>query len=138
MFDRNKTLWCGWVIQGIKESIYFAGDTGYFPGFIEIGKRFNPITVAAIPIGAYLPRWFMSPMHVSPQEAIQAFIDVRAKYFVPIHWGTFELADESLDNPPKVLTQEIEKLQLDEDNFKLLKHGETKVFHSNIELTSVE
>ena len=138
MLDRNKTLWCGWVIQGKSETIYFAGDTGYFPGFVEIGEKFAPITVAAIPIGAYLPRWFMSPVHVSPQQAIQAFVDVKAEYFVPIHWGTFELADEPLDNPPKVLKQEIERLNLDSDKFAILHHGETRVFNFEKVLTVTE
>jgi len=138
MFDRNKTLWCGWVIQGKSQTIYFAGDTGYFPGFVEIGEKFAPITVAAIPIGAYIPRWFMSSAHVSPQEAIQAFIDVEAEYFIPIHWGTFELADEPLDNPPKVLKQEIEKHQLNKEKFKILEHGETKIFSTKKELTSIK
>jgi L-ascorbate metabolism protein UlaG (beta-lactamase superfamily) len=129
MFDRNKTLWCGWVVQGKTESIYFAGDTGYFPGFKKIGEKFGPISVAAIPIGAYLPRWFMSPVHVSPQEAVQAYLDLNADYFVPIHWGTFELADEPLDNPPKVLKQEIINRELVKEKFVILQHGETRIFN---------
>ena len=80
----------------------------------------------------------MSPVHVSPQEAIQAFIDVEAEYFIPIHWGTFELADEQLDNPPKVLIQEIEKHQLDNEKFKILEHGETIILRFKKELTSIE
>ncbi|MCK5032730.1 MAG: MBL fold metallo-hydrolase [Calditrichia bacterium] len=138
MFDRNKTLWSGWVIKGSEQTIYFAGDTGYFPGFAEIGQKYGPISIAAIPIGAYLPRWFMSPVHVSPREAVQAFLDIKADYFVPIHWGTFELADEPLDNPPKVLKEEIDRLKLDTNNFVLLQHGETKIFKTEKVLTSVK
>ena len=128
--------WLG--LKGDTQTIYFAGDTGYFPGFEEIGQKFGPITIAAIPIGAYIPRWFMSPVHVSPQEAVQAFLDVKAEYFVPIHWGTFELADEPLDNPPKVLKQEIERLKLDKSKFAILKHGETRIFELEKILTSNE
>jgi L-ascorbate metabolism protein UlaG (beta-lactamase superfamily) len=138
MFDRNKTLWCGWIIQGKFETIYFAGDTGYFPGFAEIGEKFDSITVAAIPIGAYLPRWFMSPVHVSPQEAVKAFLDVKADYFIPIHWGTFELADEPLDNPPISLKKEIERLHLDNNKFIILQHGETRIFKSEKAITALE
>lgn len=138
MFDRNKTLWSGWVLKGDTQTIYFAGDTGYFPGFAEIGEKYGPITVAALPIGAYIPRWFMSPVHVSPQEAVQAFLDIKAEYFIPIHWGTFELADEPLDNPPKVLNQEIERLELNKDKFIILEHGQTKIFESEKILTVIE
>jgi len=80
----------------------------------------------------------MSPVHVSPQQAVQAFIDVKSEHFVPIHWGTFELADEPLDNPPKVLRQEIERLKLDSEKFAILKHGETRIFKNEKVLTSIE
>jgi N-acyl-phosphatidylethanolamine-hydrolysing phospholipase D len=126
MFDRNKTLWSGWFLQGQSENFYFAGDTGYFPGFAEIRERFGPVNYAALPIGAYLPRWFMSPVHVNPEEAVQAFIDLQAETFIPIHWGTFELADEPLNQPPVDLAIAIEKAGLDPDRFWLMKHGETR------------
>ncbi len=128
LFDRNKTLWSGWVIQGKTHTLYFAGDTGYFPGFAEIGKRYGPIDVAALPIGAYLPRWFMSPVHIDPAEAVEAYLDLQAEYFIPIHWGTFELADEPLDQPPKDLKKAIERNNLEAGKFLILKHGETRIF----------
>jgi len=127
MFDRNKTLWCGWVLESNSAKIYYAGDTGYFPGFKEIGSRLGPFDVAAIPIGAYKPRWFMSPVHLDPKEAVDVYLDVKAKYFIPIHWGTFNLSDEPLDEPPKVLLLEVENRNLDKSLFKILKHGETVV-----------
>ncbi len=125
LWDRDQTLWCSWVVMGRKERIYFAGDTGYFPGFREIGRRYGPFALAAIPIGAYRPRWFMSPVHVSPVEAVDAFQDLGADYFIPMHWGTFVLADEPLREPPRLLMETVTRRGLNPDRFKLLKHGET-------------
>lgn len=126
-FDRNKSLWCSWVLRGKSKNLYFAGDSGYFSGFQTIGEQYGPFDVAAIPIGAYMPRWFMAPVHVDPQQAVQVFLDVKAKNFIPIHWGTFDLADEALDAPPKELLAEINKRKLDTASFWILKHGETKI-----------
>jgi len=128
MFDRNKTLWSSWVVNGKNNRFYFGGDTGYFPGFTEIAERYGPFDIAAIPIGAYLPRWFMAPVHLSPEEAVQAFLDLKAKIFIPIHWGTFELADEPLDQPPEALHKEIKRRNLARDRFWILKHGETRIY----------
>ena len=124
--DRNRTLWASWVIKSEQESFYFGGDTGYFPEFVTIAERYGPFDAAALPIGAYQPRWFMSPVHMSPQEAVDAFLDLNARIFVPIHWGTFSLADEPLDNPPQVLQNTIDERELDSDRFWILKHGETR------------
>ncbi|WP_425414665.1 MBL fold metallo-hydrolase [Paenibacillus harenae] len=77
-----------------KPTIYFAGDSGYFQGFKEIGCRFA-IDVALLPIGAYEPEWFMGPQHTTPEQALQAFEDIGAKWFVPMHYGTFKLADDT-------------------------------------------
>lgn len=104
LWDRDRSLWGGWVVEGSRGSkAYFAGDSGYFKGFKEIGEAFPGIDLALIPIGAYTPRWFMSPVHVDPAEAGAAFLDVGARCMLPIHWGTFRLADEAVDEPPKVL-----------------------------------
>ncbi|MHB8605356.1 MAG: MBL fold metallo-hydrolase [Thermoplasmatota archaeon] len=104
LWDRNKTQWGGWVLETLRGfTLYFAGDSGYFSGFKEIGARFPHIDVAIIPIGAYWPRNFMEEVHVSPAEAVQAFLDVGARTFVPCHWGTFRLAMEALDDPPRHL-----------------------------------
>ena len=128
MFDRNSTLWSGWVIQAPGRSIYFAGDTGYFPGFREIGDKFGKIHIAMLPIGAYKPRWFMGPVHIDPAEAVRAYIDIDADVFVATHWGTFPLADEEMDEPPRALFEEVDKLGLDRSEFNVFKHGETRVF----------
>lgn len=99
-FDRNKSLWGGWLVRAGGRCAYFAGDTGWFDGFTEIGRRFTDIDVAMIPIGAYDPEWFMSPQHIGPEDAGRALLEVRAPKMLPIHWGTYKLTDEPLDEPP--------------------------------------
>jgi N-acyl-phosphatidylethanolamine-hydrolysing phospholipase D len=105
----NSTLWCSWLIESKDRKYFFAGDTGYFPGFAEFGRRFGPIDIAMLPIGAYEPRWVMSYQHLDPSEAYQAFKDLGARYFLPMHWGTFDLTDEPMDLPPKELKQKIQE-----------------------------
>lgn len=103
--DRNKSLWGGYVIDGGGERFYFAGDTGYPAAFTEVGRRFPNIDFALLPIGAYAPRWFMHPQHMSPEDAARAFHDLGARNLVPIHWATFKLTDEPMDEPPRLLYQ---------------------------------
>jgi len=99
LFDRDKTLWCGFHLRtATGSSIYYAGDTGYSPVFKEIGQRVGPMDLSFIPIGAYLPEWFMSPIHISPPQAVQVHQDVNSKKSVAMHFGTFPLAD---DNPER-------------------------------------
>ncbi|MFD0589851.1 MBL fold metallo-hydrolase [Paenibacillus sp. GCM10027627] len=105
-------------------TVYFAGDSGYFPGFKEIGRRFD-IDVALMPIGAYEPEWFMGPQHVTPEQALQAFEDIGAKRFVPMHYGAFKLAD---DTPREALDRlEAERCRrcMEEDRLMVLPLGET-------------
>jgi L-ascorbate metabolism protein UlaG (beta-lactamase superfamily) len=124
---QNNTLWASWVVRSGEISCYYGGDSGYFPDYAEIGEKYGPFDLAALPIGAYKPRWFMAPVHMSPIEAVDAFLDLKAEMFVPIHWGTFELADEPLDEPPQFLRDEIKRRELDENDFIILKHGETRI-----------
>jgi len=98
-FDRDEALWGGWVIQAPEGTAYHAGDTGYFPHFASIGQRVGAIDWAMLPIGAYDPVWFMQPQHMGPEEAGRAFMELRAKNFVTMHWGTFKLTDEPLGEP---------------------------------------
>jgi L-ascorbate metabolism protein UlaG (beta-lactamase superfamily) len=84
-------------------TIYFAGDSGYSPQFAEIGERCPGIDVALIPIGAYEPRWFMTPMHMNPDEAVRAHLDVRPRLSIGMHFGTFQLTDEGIDEPLQAL-----------------------------------
>jgi L-ascorbate metabolism protein UlaG (beta-lactamase superfamily) len=126
LFSRNKTLWAGWVIQTNDFRFFFAGDSGYTPLFFkEIGLKLGPFDLSAIPIGAYEPRWFMRHHHLSPEEALQVHLDVRSKKSVAIHWGTFILTDEPLDEPPKRLEKAKKEKGLSKEEFLVLKHGET-------------
>jgi N-acyl-phosphatidylethanolamine-hydrolysing phospholipase D len=99
----SSTLWGGWLIDTGRTRLLFAGDSGYFHGFAEIGRRFAPLDAALLPIGAYEPRWFMRTVHMNPEEALAAFDDTDARLLVPHHWGAFDLADEAVDEPPRAL-----------------------------------
>jgi L-ascorbate metabolism protein UlaG (beta-lactamase superfamily) len=103
IFDTNKRLWGGFVIEAGNKRILFGGDSGYDSHFKQLGKLFGPFDYAIIGIGAYQPNWFMSPMHMSPFEAVTAFQNLKAKYLIPMHYGTFDLSDEPLSLPLKVL-----------------------------------
>jgi N-acyl-phosphatidylethanolamine-hydrolysing phospholipase D len=125
--DRNRRLWAGWVVEGATRRFYHAGDTGYFPGFAEIGARLGPLDLAAIPIGAYLPSAMMRPVHLDPEEAVQAAIDVGAAQVVGMHWGTFDLTDEPLDEPPARFLAEAARRGLGGRAF-VLQAGETRAW----------
>jgi N-acyl-phosphatidylethanolamine-hydrolysing phospholipase D len=127
LFARNKTLWAGWVIRSDQFRFFFAGDSGYSPDFAEIGRRLGPFDLSAIPIGAYEPRWFMQRHHMSPEEAVQVHMDARSVKSVAIHWGTFILTDEPLDEPPVRLKKAMVENGLSTEEFLILKHGETIV-----------
>lgn len=101
--DQNASLWGGWGVQSDALTAYFAGDTGYFPGFREIGERLGRIDAALLPIGAYAPRWFMRGQHMDPDDAGRAMLDLGARRMVAMHWGTYKLTDEPLDEPPRRL-----------------------------------
>jgi L-ascorbate metabolism protein UlaG (beta-lactamase superfamily) len=101
--DQNRALWGGYIVDAGGARFYFAGDTGYPAAFVEIGRRFPRIDFALLPIGAYEPRWFMHAQHISPEEAAVAFAQLGARTLVPIHWATFKLSDEPMDEPPALL-----------------------------------
>jgi N-acyl-phosphatidylethanolamine-hydrolysing phospholipase D len=126
LWNRDRRLWSSWVVAGRTKRLYFAGDTAYFDGFKEIGARLGPIDLAALPIGAYLPPVIMKAVHTTPEEALQAFIDLRARRLVAIHWGTFDLADEPLEEPPQRLLGEARRVGLDLNRVWIIKHGETR------------
>lgn len=104
LFNRNATLWAGWYVEA-NASLYFAGDSGYAPLFREIHDRLGAPDVAMIPVGAYRPRWLMADVHVDPKEAARAACDLAAEHVIPIHWGTFGLSDEPLDEPPHLFVR---------------------------------
>jgi L-ascorbate metabolism protein UlaG (beta-lactamase superfamily) len=98
-FDRNTTLWCGWMLAPSSGNIYFAGDTGFGDLFGDIAARFAPLRFALLPIGAYEPEWFMGPIHMTPEQALDARTILRASVSMAIHFGAFSLADDSLHAP---------------------------------------
>ena len=128
VFDTNRRLWGSWLIEAGSRKVYYAGDSGYFQGFAEYGKKFGPIDAALLPIAAYEPRWFMSTYHMNPDEAVKAFQDLRADYFIPQQWGVFDLTDEPMDAPPRDYRQASENSGLPERRTPLLLHGETWSF----------
>jgi L-ascorbate metabolism protein UlaG (beta-lactamase superfamily) len=110
--DTNEALWGGFVVESADARVYHAGDTAYFSGFQDIGRRFPGLDAALLPIGAYDPEWFMRPQHMNPGDATQAFVDLGARRLVAMHWGTFKLTDEPLDEPPRLLRAEWERRKL--------------------------
>lgn len=127
LWDTNKTLWGGWVIEGGGLKILHSGDLGYSKDAKDIGERMGPFDLALIPIGAYAPRWFMKMMHVDPAEALAVRSDVRASRAIGMHWGTFEnLTDEPLDEPPAVLAAKRAEAGLPAEAFDVMQIGETR------------
>ncbi|MDX2169472.1 MAG: MBL fold metallo-hydrolase [Deltaproteobacteria bacterium] len=124
--DGDRTLWSGWVVTGPSRRFYHAGDTGYFDGFRDIGARLGPIDLAAIPIGAYDPSAIMQFVHMNPEEAVQAAVDARAATVVGMHWGTFNLTEEPMDEPPRRFHAEISRRAMDGIAGWTLAVGETR------------
>ena len=127
--DRMATLWGGYAVFTPGFNAYFGGDTGYSRDFADTRTRLaarGPFDLALLPIGAYEPRWFMADQHINPAEAVQAFKDLGAKQALGIHWGTFELTDESLDEPPRALAAALREARLDDGRFFLLAIGQTR------------
>ena len=122
--DRNATLWCGWIVEIGSARVYIVGDTGYCPVFPEIRERIGAMDVSIIPIGAYRPRWLMHPVHVDPREAVQIHLDVESRVSVASHWGTFQLTDEPLDEPPALLRKAMMERAVDLESFRVLRVGE--------------
>jgi L-ascorbate metabolism protein UlaG (beta-lactamase superfamily) len=126
-WDTNTSHWGGWIVRDAKgdnPSIYFAGDSGYFRGFKAIGEVYS-IDIALLPIGAYDPEWFMQTSHMTPEEAVQTYLDVGASQFIPMHYGAYRLADDMPGEAIRRLTAEWERLKLDAKALELMKLGET-------------
>ena len=129
LFDQNRRLWSGWVVAGSARRLFYSGDTAYYaPYFNEIGARLGPFDLAAVAIGAYLPPHIMKPSHTDPAEALQIARDVGAARFLGVHWGTFDLADEAPDDPPRRLEAEARRLGLPPDRVWLFRPGETRAW----------
>lgn len=124
LFDRNKTLWASFVIKGKKHSIYFGADSGYFSGYKEIGEKYGPFEITLLPIGAYSKMW--KSIHMNAEEAVQAHLDLKGELLLPIHWGTFNLALHSWDEPAEELITYSEK-----ENVKIIIPKPGEVVSSN-------
>lgn len=132
--DRRATLWGGFAVFAPDFHLYFSGDTGYSQDFLDTRARFaerqtpalgGGFDLALIAVGAYEPRWFMKEQHVNPEEAVQIHLDLAAKRSVGVHWGTFSLTDESLDQPPKDLAAARAAKGLPQEAFDVMAIGQT-------------
>jgi len=122
--DGDATLWCGYVIRGSAGNIYFTGDTGMGSHFAEIKHRLGPIRLALLPIGAYLPSWFMHPVHISPSEAVEVHQVLAAGVSMAIHFGTFALGDDGELEPVVRLREALANNEKNDSSFWVLEHGE--------------
>jgi L-ascorbate metabolism protein UlaG (beta-lactamase superfamily) len=125
MFDRNRALWGGFLIEAGGQRILYAGDSGYGPHFREVARRLGPIDLALIPIGAYEPRWFMKDIHLNPAEAVQAHLDLEARGSIAMHFGTFQLTPEGIDQPVRDLAQAMTERGVAAERFRAIEVGET-------------
>lgn len=128
---RNATLWCGWVLIAGRHRVYFVGDSGAHPDFGDIARRTGPFDVVLMPIGAYDPRWFMAPVHMNPEEAVAAHAAIaeaqsRVPVMVGMHWGTFVLTDERVDEPPARAAAAWRAAGFDERDLWIMRPGETR------------
>ena len=123
--DRNRALWGGFLLEVPGRRIYHAGDSGYGPHFREIGARLGPIDLALIPIGAYEPRWFMRDIHLNPAEAVQAHLDLGVRQSVAMHFGTFQLTPEPIDQPVHDLAAALKDRGIPAEQFRTLDVGES-------------
>jgi L-ascorbate metabolism protein UlaG (beta-lactamase superfamily) len=133
--DRNRTLWCGYVIEGSFGAVYFAGDTAYGPHFAQIKTRLPRIRVAFLPIGAFKPRWFMAAYHMSPEEALRAHNDLGAETSIAIHFGTFALADDGQMEPLEELQRALNSTGEPKPQFCTLSPGEARHFAPELTTT---
>jgi L-ascorbate metabolism protein UlaG (beta-lactamase superfamily) len=124
--DTNTSHWGGWVMESpeTEHTVYFAGDSGYFRGFKEIGERF-PVDIVLMPIGAYEPEWFMNVSHINPEDSIKAYLELKGKKFIPMHYGAYRLADDTGPEALDRLLKEWERLKLDREQLVVLKIGES-------------
>jgi L-ascorbate metabolism protein UlaG (beta-lactamase superfamily) len=124
-FDRNRALWGGFMIEAGGHRILHAGDSGYGPHFREISARVGSIDLALLPIGAYEPRWFMKDIHMNPAEAVQAHLDLSARRSIAMHFGTFQLTPEGIDQPVRDLAKALRERGVPAERFRVAEVGES-------------
>ncbi|KAF2795258.1 Metallo-hydrolase/oxidoreductase [Melanomma pulvis-pyrius CBS 109.77] len=149
-FDKCKTLWASWSVESGGAKVYFAGDTGYravpplpagtddygpefahlpvCPAFAQIGALRGPFDLGLIPIGAYEPRWIMSPMHANPKDSVNIFLETKCKKAIGMHWGTWVLTEEDVMEPPKKLTEALKEKEVEAGRFAVVDIGESREF----------
>lgn len=132
LFDRNDRFWGAFLIRftlrdGSTRQVYFAGDTGYNDHFAAVRKEYGAVDAALLPIGAYEPRWFMQMQHMNPADAIMAHRDLASKRSIGMHFGTFQLTDEAIDQPAKDLKAALQAAGIGADDFAVPKNGQTFV-----------
>ncbi|GIZ45864.1 hypothetical protein CKM354_000901200 [Cercospora kikuchii] len=149
-FDKAHTLWASWSVESGGKKVWFGGDTGYravprsakdefdygekyahlphCPAFKEIGEHRGPFDLGLIPIGAYDPRWIMSPVHANPYDAVNIFVDTKCKQAMGIHWGTWVLTEEAVLDPPKVLKEALKWKGLEQNVFETCDIGISREF----------
>lgn len=131
--DRNETLWCGWTLRVGDVCVYFAGDSALHPEFTTIAQRAGPFDLVMLPIGAYDPRWFMRSVHMDPRDAVRAYqdlmrVDGRTPPCLTLHWGTFRLTDEPVDEPARLFAELWRDADLPESANWTFAHGESRQF----------
>ena len=126
--DQMKTLWGSFLVRSPQGDIYFAGDTGFGPHFEELRSRYGDVELALLPIGAYEPRWFMEAVHLTPKQAVQAHKMIASQQSIGIHFGTFQLTYEGIDEPLKGLVQALDEAGIPEDKFIAMGFGKTREF----------
>jgi L-ascorbate metabolism protein UlaG (beta-lactamase superfamily) len=124
-FDRNRALWGGFVLMAGASRVFFAGDTAYARFFREIRERIGPIDLALLPIGAYEPRWFMQAVHMNPAEAVQAHLDLESSESIGMHFGTFQLTTEGIDDPVRALEEARRSRNIPPTHFRTIGFGES-------------
>jgi len=123
--DRNRALWGGFMLVAGGTRIFFAGDSAYAPFFRDIRQRLGPIDLALLPIGAYEPRWFMQAVHMNPAEAVQAHLDLDASESIGMHFGTFQMTIEGIDEPLRALEEARRARNIPPARFRTIGFGES-------------
>ncbi len=136
LFDRQKSLWGGYMIESHGRRIYFGGDTGYSTHFADIKTRLGAPDLALLGIGAYEPRWFMQAMHMNPAEAVRAHRDLGSQQSIGMHFGTFQLSTEAIDQPQADLRRALLESGIPESEFITLDEGETRIYRAGAEMAS--
>lgn len=128
LWDRQKSLWGSYMLHYRNRLIYFGGDSGYSSHFSEIRHRLGRPDLAFLGIGAYAPRWFMKPMHMNPEEAVQAHQDIESRQSIGMHFGTFQLSSEAIDQPKIDLEAALLQHDVRGEQFVILEEGETRIY----------